>query len=161
VDPPDVDRTPGQQDLPAMTTHPNTRYVALGDSQTEGIGDGDEARGYRGWADRLAEILAEDNPEFAYANLAVRGRVTAQVKAEQLGPALSLKPNLATVTAGMNDLMRPGFDAARVVADVDEMFARLTASVEGSGPSRWERPYPLARVRTCPSALRCGAPTAC
>jgi lysophospholipase L1-like esterase len=111
-----------------MATHPYTRYVALGDSQTEGIGDGDEASGYRGWADRLAEILAEGNPDFTYANLAVRGRVTVQVKTEQLGPALKLKPDLATVTAGMNDLIRPDFDAARIIADVEEMFARLTAS---------------------------------
>lgn len=54
--------------------------------------------------------------------------MTAQVKAEQLGPALKLKPDLATVTAGMNDLIRPGFDGARIVADVEEMFARLTTS---------------------------------
>jgi lysophospholipase L1-like esterase len=36
--------------------------VAIGDSLTEGIGDPDPARGHRGWADRLAEILAEGQP---------------------------------------------------------------------------------------------------
>ncbi|TLS40661.1 SGNH/GDSL hydrolase family protein [Streptomyces montanus] len=111
-----------------MTTHPYTRYVAIGDSQTEGIGDGDEVHGHRGWADRLAEILAEGNSDFTYANLAVRGKVTAQIRAEQLEPALALKPDLVTVVAGMNDLVRPGFDAERIVGDIEEMFARLTES---------------------------------
>ena len=35
------------------------RYVALGDSQTEGLNDGDEVAGYRGWADRLATVLVD------------------------------------------------------------------------------------------------------
>ncbi|GAA1906883.1 SGNH/GDSL hydrolase family protein [Streptomyces durmitorensis] len=111
-----------------MTTHSYARYVAIGDSQTEGVGDGDETRGYRGWADRLAEILAGGNPEFGYANLAVRGRLTAGIKAEQLGPALALRPDLVTVMAGMNDLVRPGFDAAQVARDIEDMFTELTAA---------------------------------
>ncbi len=38
------------------------RYVALGDSFTEGVGDPDPARpnGLRGWADLVAEELARD-----------------------------------------------------------------------------------------------------
>ncbi|MGW6025011.1 SGNH/GDSL hydrolase family protein [Streptomyces sp. NPDC055099] len=111
-----------------MTTHAYARYVAIGDSQTEGVGDGDEVHGYRGWADRLAEILAEGNPGFGYANLAVRGRLTARIKAEQLAPALALRPDLVTVMAGMNDLVRPGFDAARVAGDIEDMFTELTAA---------------------------------
>lgn len=107
---------------------PYSRYVALGDSQTEGLNDGDELAGYRGWADRLAEQLTALNPELRYANLAVRGRLAGQVRAEQLGPALALRPDLATVVAGMNDLMRRRFDAAAVVGELEEMFAALTAS---------------------------------
>ncbi|MFC4061039.1 SGNH/GDSL hydrolase family protein [Planomonospora corallina] len=103
------------------------RYVALGDSQTEGMGDGDEARGYRGFADRLAEHLARVGPGLLYANLAVRGRRAVQVRDEQLAAALELRPDLATVVAGMNDLIRPGFDAAEVAGALEEMFARLTA----------------------------------
>lgn len=110
-----------------MTTHSYARYVAIGDSQTEGVGDGDEAHGYRGWADRLAEILAEGDPEFGYANLAVRGRLTARIR-EQLAPALALRPDLVTVMAGMNDLVRPGFDAAQVARDIEDMFTELTAA---------------------------------
>ncbi|WUW25670.1 SGNH/GDSL hydrolase family protein [Streptomyces sp. NBC_01463] len=104
------------------------RYVALGDSQTEGLGDGDDATGLRGWADRFAEHVAAVNPGLQYANLAVRGRVAGQVRAEQLGPALALEPDLATVVAGVNDLLRPRFDAAEVAGQVEEMFAALTAT---------------------------------
>ncbi|WP_201761389.1 SGNH/GDSL hydrolase family protein [Nonomuraea sp. K271] len=103
------------------------RYVALGDSQTEGMGDGDDVNGLRGWADRLAERLAAANPGLRYANLAVRGRVAAQVHAEQLGPALALRPDLATVVAGVNDLLRPRFDADEVGGHLEAMFAALTA----------------------------------
>ncbi|MFH9613300.1 SGNH/GDSL hydrolase family protein [Streptomyces pratensis] len=104
------------------------RYVALGDSQTEGLGDGDDSVGLRGWADRLAEHLADVNPGLQYANLAVRGRSAGQVRAEQLGAALALRPDLATVVAGVNDLLRPRFDAAEVAGHLEEMFASLTAA---------------------------------
>ncbi|MEU8531429.1 MULTISPECIES: SGNH/GDSL hydrolase family protein [Streptomyces] len=104
------------------------RYVALGDSQSEGVGDGDDVAGLRGFADRLAERLTAAEPEVRYANLAVRGRLAGQVRAEQLGPALELRPDLATVVAGVNDLLRPGFDAAEVVGHLEEMFAALRSA---------------------------------
>ncbi|MQA63752.1 MAG: SGNH/GDSL hydrolase family protein [Actinophytocola sp.] len=104
------------------------RYVALGDSQTEGMCDGDERTGYRGWADRLACHLAELNPELHYANLAVRGRLAAEIRAEQLAPALAMEPDLVTVVAGMNDMLRPAFDADEVTEDVEAMFAAFTAA---------------------------------
>ncbi|RFU85407.1 SGNH/GDSL hydrolase family protein [Streptomyces triticagri] len=104
------------------------RFVALGDSQTEGVGDGDDGTGLRGWADRLAEHVAAASPGLQYANLAVRGRLAAQVRAEQLAPALALRPDLATVVAGVNDLLRPRFDAAEVAGHLEEMFAALTAA---------------------------------
>ncbi|MGI5171123.1 SGNH/GDSL hydrolase family protein [Spirillospora sp. CA-253888] len=104
------------------------RYVALGDSQTEGLNDGDEVLGYRGWADRLAEHLAQVEPELLYANLAVRGKRAAQVRAEQLEAALALEPDLATVMAGMNDLVRPGFDPEATAGELEAMFAALTGA---------------------------------
>ncbi|MGW0585367.1 SGNH/GDSL hydrolase family protein [Streptomyces sp. NPDC002920] len=103
-------------------------YVALGDSQTEGLGDGDDTVGLRGFADRLAEHLSAVNPGLRYANLAVRGRVAGQVRSEQLGPALALRPDLATVVSGVNDLLRPRFDAAEVAGHLEEMFAALTVA---------------------------------
>ncbi|ATL67950.1 SGNH/GDSL hydrolase family protein [Nocardia terpenica] len=109
-------------------THPFDRFVALGDSQTEGIGDPDGKGGHRGWADRFAALLAAANPGLRYANLAVRGRRAAQIRSEQLGPALAQRPDLAAVVAGMNDLIRPRFDQAAVLADIDAMLAALTAA---------------------------------
>ncbi|OKK17333.1 lysophospholipase [Streptomyces sp. CB00455] len=104
------------------------RYVALGDSQTEGVGDGDDTTGLRGFADRLAEHLAVVDPAVRYANLAVRGRLAAQVRAQQLAPALALRPDLVTVVAGVNDLLRPRFDAVEVAGHLEEMFAAFTAA---------------------------------
>lgn len=107
---------------------PFTRFVALGDSQTEGIGDPDGRGGYRGWADRLADHLATADPQVRYANLAIRGRLAAQIRAEQLAPAVALRPDLATVMAGMNDLVRPVFDMAGTLADIEAMLTALTAT---------------------------------
>ncbi|MBL1101126.1 SGNH/GDSL hydrolase family protein [Streptomyces coffeae] len=104
------------------------RYVALGDSQTEGLGDGDHTGGPRGWADRLAERIAVHHPGLHYANLAVRGRLAADVHTQQLRPALALRPDLATVVAGMNDLLRPRFDADETAGHLEAMFAELTAA---------------------------------
>ncbi|NEW39210.1 SGNH/GDSL hydrolase family protein [Nocardia cyriacigeorgica] len=103
------------------------RYVALGDSQTEGVGDDDDRVGVRGLADRLAERLATINPDLRYANLAVRGKLAGQVHAEQLAAALALWPDLATVVAGVNDVLRPGFDVDEIADHLDAMFAALTA----------------------------------
>ncbi|MFL1426482.1 MULTISPECIES: SGNH/GDSL hydrolase family protein [unclassified Nocardiopsis] len=104
------------------------RYVALGDSQTEGVGDGDDALGVRGWADRLAEKMAATGARVEYANLAIRGRLAGQVRAGQLEPALALEPTVATVFAGVNDVIRPGYDADAVVGDLEAMFAALTGA---------------------------------
>lgn len=104
------------------------RYVALGDSSTEGLDDPDGSGGYRGWADRLAEHLAVANPDLLYANLAIRGRLAAQVRAEQLDRAVDLRPDVASVFAGVNDLLRPGYDQAAVLADVEHMQRTLVAT---------------------------------
>ena len=112
-----------------MTSLPS-RYVALGDSFTEGVGDADERfpNGLRGWADRVAEQLAVNNPEFRYANLAIRGRLLGPIIDEQVEPALALKPDLVTIYAGGNDMMRPKLDIDAVVARYDSAIGQLTAS---------------------------------
>ncbi len=104
------------------------RYVALGDSSTEGIDDPDGAGGFRGWANRLAETLAAVQGGLLYANLAVRGRRTGQIREQQLAPALALRPDLATLFSGTNDIVARDFDAAAVAADVEAIERAL---VEG------------------------------
>jgi lysophospholipase L1-like esterase len=110
--------------------HPFTRYVALGDSFTEGVGDPDPTRpnGVRGWADRVAEVLGADSPDLGYANLAIRGRKLLPILAEQLEPALALEPDLVTVYAGANDILRPQVDVDALVAAYDDALARLAAT---------------------------------
>lgn len=108
---------------------PFARYVALGDSSTEGIDDPDEDGGYRGWSQRLAERLhASTSPNLHYANLAIRGLTTAQIRATQLDAALTLRPDLATVFCGTNDVTAWNFDPARVAADIAFMQRALVSS---------------------------------
>jgi len=109
--------------------HPWSRYVAIGDSFTEGIGDpeADSPGGNRGWADRVAEVLGSRKDDFAYANLAIRGRLLNQIAEEQLQPALELKPDLISVSAGGNDIIRPGSDPDEVASRVDELVGKLVS----------------------------------
>jgi len=65
---------------------------------------------HRGWADRVADRLAERVPDFAYANLAIRGRLVAQVRREQVPAARRMHPDLVSFAAGVNDSLRRGFD---------------------------------------------------
>ncbi len=106
------------------------RYVALGDSFTEGVGDPDPTRphGVRGWADRVAEVLAAREPDFGYANLAIRGRKMLPILADQVPPALELRPDLVTIYAGANDILRPQVDVDTLVAAYDDALARLAAT---------------------------------
>jgi lysophospholipase L1-like esterase len=102
------------------------RYVALGDSQTEGLNDLDHSGVLRGWADRFAEHLARTtSPGLTYANLAVRGCRARHVREIQLPAALELRPDLATVVVGMNDLLRHDYDVEATVADVEATVAAL------------------------------------
>ncbi len=109
-------------------THPWRRYVAIGDSFTEGIGDPEPESpgGNRGWADRVAEVLSSQVEDFAYANLAIRGRLIAQIAAEQVDAAIALKPDLVTFSAGGNDVIRPGADPDRVAQVFEDVVVRLS-----------------------------------
>src|SRR5512140_305905 len=92
-----------------------SRYVAIGDSSTEGLDDPDGRGGYRGWADRLAaHVAAAQSSPLLYANLAIRGRSTRRIRDEQLEPALALRPDLVTLFSGTNDVIGRRFDADAV-----------------------------------------------
>ena len=59
------------------------RYVAIGDSSTEGLDDPDGRGGYRGWSRRLAERIARAQGTLLYANLGVRGLTTRQITPDE------------------------------------------------------------------------------
>ena len=106
------------------------RWVALGDSMTEGVGDPDPARpnGVRGWADLVAEQLTAAHPDTRYANLAVRGRLLRGIVEEQLEPCLALEPTLVSLYAGGNDMLRPTVDVDALMEVYDRAVARLRSS---------------------------------
>jgi lysophospholipase L1-like esterase len=103
-------------------------YVALGDSFTEGLNDELSDGTFRGWADRLAEILAGGKPGFEYANLALRGKMLAEIVDEQVPLALELKPDLVTFCGGGNDVIVPGTDVDEISAKIDGVVAALTGA---------------------------------
>ncbi|GAB3599111.1 SGNH/GDSL hydrolase family protein [Microbacterium tumbae] len=116
--------------VPNEGPHPWHRFVAVGDSFTEGIGDPDPAApgGHRGWADRVAEVLARQVDDFAYANLAVRGKLIAQIVADQIEPAVALHPDLVSICAGGNDVIRPGTDPDEIAVQLEDAVARLAGT---------------------------------
>ncbi|MFI9806736.1 SGNH/GDSL hydrolase family protein [Streptomyces sp. NPDC052301] len=97
----------------------SVRFVALGDSLTEGVGDptGD---GWRGWAALLAASLGEGSE---FTNLAVSGAQTRDVLERQTPAALDLRPDLVSVVIGINDTLRATFDIHAVAARLDQVFA--------------------------------------
>lgn len=101
------------------------RFAALGDSFTEGIGDPGKDGRDRGWADRVAAGLAEDDPELLYANLAIRGRKLAQIVSEQVPAAVALQPDLVTFSGGVNDALRRTWDLPYMADTLEDAIAQL------------------------------------
>lgn len=123
--PPEHPSLPGASG--AAPDHPWSRFISIGDSFTEGVGDDDpqSPNGVRGWADRVAEELGASRPDFAYANLAVRGKLIDQIADEQVDAAIELAPDLITVCAGGNDLIRVGANPDAVAARFERIIDRL------------------------------------
>jgi lysophospholipase L1-like esterase len=93
---------------------PVRTFVAVGDSFTEGMSDTTHPPGsthgqYRGWADRLADRLADANPDLRYANLAVRGKLIRQIAEDQVPVAAAvcavLEESAAKLAAGGGHLV--------------------------------------------------------
>jgi len=101
-------------------------FVALGDSFTEGLDDlrADQA-GYLGWADRFAGMLAAGQPGLRYANLAVRGKLLREVAEEQVPQAIAMAPDLVSLAAGGNDLLRPRGDPDALAGAFDDAVRAL------------------------------------
>lgn len=110
-----------------------SRYVALGDSLTEGLCDASRMPSgeYRGWADRLAQLLAHAGGgavPFRYANLAVRSRRVAHLVAEQLPAALALRPDLVSILMGANDLVGRRVDPVALAGTLGDAVRTLRAA---------------------------------
>jgi lysophospholipase L1-like esterase len=110
-----------------LFAHPPGRasFVAIGDSFTEGLNDPAPGGGFRGWADRLATLLAAEYPGLRYANLAIRGKLLREIVAEQVPAAAAMSPGLVSLAGGGNDILRPGADPDTLAELFDVAVARL------------------------------------
>ena len=119
------------------------RYVAIGDSSTEGLEDPDGTGGYRGWADRLAQHIADAQDEpLEYANLAIRGLRMKEIRTSQLDDALGMRPDLLTVFGGVNDLIGGPCDFDSIRADYVIIFGQ--ARSQGATVLTFTMPDPAA-----------------
>lgn len=136
----------------APTAAPWHRYIALGDSFTEGLWDVLDSDGVpspelsawatanpvdaesaelrvRGWADLLAQHLAQRQGEaLRYANLAVRGKLLGPIIDEQIEPALALQPDLVSLIGGGNDILRAAVDIDAISSQLEDAVVRLRAA---------------------------------
>ena len=102
------------------------RYIALGDSLTEGLCDPAPDGALRGWADRLALLLAARGG-LHYANLAIRSKRVRDVSGRQVERALELRPDLVSILIGANDLVKRRVDVPALAAELEETVSRVRA----------------------------------
>ncbi|MFJ4224846.1 GDSL-type esterase/lipase family protein [Microbacterium sp. NPDC089695] len=107
-----------------LVGHRWQRYVALGDSLTEGLCDPAPDGALRGWADRLALLLAARGG-LHYANLAIRSKRVRDVCETQLPRALELRPDLVSILIGANDLVKRTVDVRALAADLEDAVQQL------------------------------------
>jgi acyl-CoA thioesterase I len=101
---------------------PTRTYVAIGASDSVGVGANDPAT--EGWVPRFGAQLGVD---VQIVNLGVSGSTLAQALDEQLGPAVDAQPDVVTVWLAVNDLnARVPLD--RYAADLDALLGQLEST---------------------------------
>ncbi|WP_086849858.1 SGNH/GDSL hydrolase family protein [Amycolatopsis kentuckyensis] len=142
---------PPRRPLAAVPSLKRARRLAvLGDSTAVGLGDPLPRRaGWRGVGPLVAAALGVDrggylNPSFAGARMRC-------VLTEQVPVAVAQRPDVALLVAGMNDTLRPDFDAARVGADLTEVIRRLRATGTTVLPVRF---HDHSKVFRLPQSLK-------
>ena len=151
-----------------------TRFIALGDSMTEGMCDEIVDGKYRGWADRVADALSKENPNFTYVNLAIRGKLLHQVIDDQIPDAAKYvigPETLVSFHAGANDVLRPNYQAEIAFAKYEKGISDLTKTgatvivftvidrVEGNGKTAqlWHERFSAFNVNVRQVANKYGA----
>jgi len=115
------------------TTAPATatvgvRYVAVGASDTVGVGASDPANG--SWPALVASRLPAGSPP--YTNLGVSGSLALQAVAQQLPGAIAQKPDVVSVWLAVNDLnatIEPASFADALGQIVDGLVAKTSATI--------------------------------
>ena len=109
----------------------SVRFVAIGDSFTEGVGDERPDGSARGWADIAAQGWADaGGAPIEYANFAIRGKLVWPIVEQQLEPALALKPTHLSFNGGGNDILRPRTSISHVVDAFSHVLRRYLVDYE-------------------------------
>ncbi|MDA1932902.1 SGNH/GDSL hydrolase family protein [Bacillus cereus] len=99
------------------------RFVAIGDSFTEGIGDEVEGIALKSWVDHFVQLCEKD---IEYANFAKRGLVTEEIRLQQLEKALTFNPDLVSLIAGANDVLKGRWNHDVYKNDMEFMIDTLS-----------------------------------
>jgi lysophospholipase L1-like esterase len=99
------DNAPSEPTSPAQAAGDGqaVRYLALGDSLTQGVGAPDEQTG--AFPALLADRWESEGCEVELRNVGVSGYTSGQILAEQVPEIDSFKPTLITFQAGGNDIV--------------------------------------------------------
>lgn len=107
------------------------RLIVCGDSFSEGMSDEVINLKFRGWADRVADVMSINNPDFRYVNLAIRGKLVKQVIDDQLPAAIKLitgPKTLLSFHCGANDALRPNYNPELVLTQYSQAVREVAAS---------------------------------
>ncbi|HGH7181704.1 SGNH/GDSL hydrolase family protein [Bacillus cereus] len=99
------------------------RFVAIGDSFTEGIGDEVEGIALKSWVDHFVQLCVND---IEYVNFAKRGLVTKEIRLQQLEKALTFKPDLVSLIAGANDVLKGRWNHQAYKNEMEFMIDKLS-----------------------------------
>ena len=120
------DATSSTERTPVPTRAPE-RYVAIGASDTVGVGARDPATG--SWPARVAAKLVSGS---TYTNYGVSGSVLAQALRDQAPPAVAREPTLVTIWLAVNDLnagVSPAQYGSALDAILDLLVQRTQATI--------------------------------
>ena len=112
---------------PTPTASSAVRYVAIGASDTVGVGATDPTSG--SWPARIAALLP---PGSAFVNLGVSGSIALQAKDAQLPGAVAQKPTVVSIWLAVNDMnatIEPASYRTALAAIVDGLVARTDAKI--------------------------------
>ncbi|MBV8540525.1 MAG: SGNH/GDSL hydrolase family protein [Pseudonocardiales bacterium] len=101
--------------------------AVLGDSTAAGVGDPLPGGGWRGFGPLLAAALGVPG-EVRYTNLSTIGARIADLRYGQLPGAVAARPDVAVISAGMNDTLRSDFDPVALRDDLDIAVTALRAA---------------------------------